>query len=89
MIVVFGMVVLVLGIGVVLVVVVVVVVVVVGVIVPVLRTDLSCYMLEVDDVVGAFSNFQRGKAAAKLNWMNWIDFDSSNPMYWNVLCKCV
>jgi len=61
LIVVFGMVVLVLGVG------------VVAVVVPVLRTDLSCYMLEVDDVVGAFSNFQRGKAAAKLNWMN---FDS-------------
>ena len=57
LIVVFGMVVLVLGVGVV-------------VVVPVLRTDLSCYMLEVDVVVGAFSNFQRGKAAAKLNWMN-------------------
>ena len=80
MIVVFGMVVLVLGVGVV-------------VVVPVLRTDLSCYMLEVDDVVGAFSNFQRGKAAAKLNWMNWIDFDSSNPMYCGMCCvnvyKCI
>jgi hypothetical protein len=25
-----------------------------------------------------FSNFQRGKAAAKLNWMKWIDVDSDS-----------
>ena len=76
LIVVFGMVVLVLG--------VVVVVVVVVVDVLVLHKDWSCYMLEVVvvvvvAVVGAFSNFQRGKVAAKLNWMmNWVDVDSDS-----------
>jgi hypothetical protein len=57
---------------------------VVGVVVvdvPVLHKDWSCYMLEVVvvAVVGAFSNFQRGKAAAKLHWMmNWVDVDSDS-----------
>jgi hypothetical protein len=53
--------------------------------VPVLHKDWSCYMLEVVvvvvvvAVVGAFSNFQRGKAAAKLHWMmNWVDVDSDS-----------
>jgi len=67
--------------------VIVVVVVIVGVVVgPVLHTGLLCYTLD----VGAFSNFQRGKAAAKLNWMNWIDSDySSNPMYCVNVYKCI
>lgn len=56
--------------------------VVVVVDVPVLHKDWSCYMLEVVvvvAVVGAFSNFQRGKAAAKLHWMmNWVDVDSDS-----------
>lgn len=59
----------------------------------VLHKDWSCYMLEVVvvvvvAVVGAFSNFQRGKVAAKLNWMmNWVDVDSDSSN--QCLTECV